>query len=71
MCVHKNPRNQVLQPRRYPFAARMGALGLGVAPADLVFDDQKVVNPALVYLTYSLRQNGRAVKATGEGQPKE
>lgn len=54
----------------HDMAARIEALGLKAAESDLSADEQRIVNPALVYLMYALRQSGAAAK-NGAGHPVE
>jgi len=54
----------------HDMAARIGALGVSVGASDLSPDEQRIVNPALVYLMYALRQSGTPAKG-GPGHPAE
>jgi hypothetical protein len=50
--------------------ARIQSLGVSVGASDLSDDEQRIVNPALVYLMYALRQSGSPAK-NGPGHPAE
>lgn len=45
-----------------PMAAKIESLGMIVGVADLNPDEQRIVNPALIYLMYALRQSEAAVR---------
>jgi hypothetical protein len=51
-----------------PMADRIESLGFSVSTQDLTADDQRIVNPALIYLMYALRKSDSTVKA-GTGHP--
>jgi hypothetical protein len=48
-------------------ASRIEGLGLNVAPPELLPDEQRVVNPGLIYWTYT--RQGETVKAAGVLRP--
>ncbi len=48
-------------------ASRMESLGLNVAPPDLTPDEQRMINPGLIYWTYS--KQGETVRAAGVLRP--
>jgi hypothetical protein len=54
----------------HDMAARIESAGLTVSVSDLSADEQRIVNPALVYLMYVLRQSGAPAK-NGTGHPAE
>ena len=47
----------------------METLGVKVAAADLVPDEQRMVNPGVIYWTYSPRQGDSSIKAAGVVRP--
>jgi hypothetical protein len=49
-------------------ASRLEELGLNAAPLDLMSDEQRMINPGLIYWTYSAK-NGESVRATGVLRP--
>lgn len=49
-------------------ASRMEGLGLNVAPPDLMPDEQRMIDPGLIYWTYSAK-TGESVRAAGVLRP--